>query len=163
MANINDANNTNNNEEGAVNLPQEVIDFLNAVNTPGAFQKAQVVATPKPKAASKGVKLEKVTEGVIRTGIDYANLKENDGIETGDLPWGEWIIKPYLIQHKGEWYGRLYYKKDTVKVVSYKVDGVEVTKAVFSSHLTASAAAPKPPTKGNTLTITPKISAITLI
>jgi hypothetical protein len=52
----------------------------------------------------------------IRAGIDYDNLKavkekREDGtlpeVNQG-LPWGQWVSFPYLIEHKGSHYIRLY-------------------------------------------------------
>jgi len=139
-------------------LPQEAKDHLAKVKAKGAFQRATIVSHPRPAAASKGHELTKQVEAVIRTGIDYANLGINADTETGGLPWGEWVVFPYIIRHKDKWYGRLHIKEGTMRV-RYFVDGDEVGEDIFNSHLTPSAAKAKGPRGG---TITPLIGSITL-
>ncbi len=64
----------------------------------------------------KGVSgIEKQTCAYVRSGIDYANLGVvKQGIASGErgdvqpLPWGNWLEFPFLIEHKGEHYVRLY-------------------------------------------------------
>jgi hypothetical protein len=69
----------------------------------------------KPSSEFKGVKLEKITSGAFRAGIDYANLSEvKEAIAAGErgevepLPWGEWVMFPFHIHHKEKDYLRLY-------------------------------------------------------
>jgi hypothetical protein len=115
----------------------------------GQFVSASWASNPTPAAAHKktGVVLEKRTRAVVKTGIDFANLKEvKQGIASGErgevesLPWGEWAVFPYLINHKGAEYLRLYPaggKPD----VEYFVNGKKVDRETFKSYLTPSAAA----------------------
>ena len=94
----------------------------------------------KPSKDHKGKELVKITRATVRAGIDYANLGTvRDGIASGErgevepLPWGEWFKFPYLIQHKGEIYVRLY---PTAQARStYKINGSEVSKGEFESCL----------------------------
>ena len=103
-----------------------------------------------PAAAYKkaGVVLEKITRSVVRTGVDFANLRtvkeaiENgERKEVGSLPWGEWKQFPYLIEHKGAQYLRLYPVMTVAPKVAYKVNGQEVDRDTFKSYLTPSAQA----------------------
>lgn len=137
------------------NVSLSAADMVNKLKSAkGEFVKASWKSNPKPSAANKGILLEKVTTGVVRAGINYANLSAvKEGIangergEVGELPFGEWLngMFPYLIGHtnkQGEYteYMRLYpspginhYPKS-----KYLVDGVEVDKTQFASYLTPS-------------------------
>ena len=114
----------------------------------GQFISCSFVSEVEPKAAFKGTKLSKSTEGTFRAGIDYANLKpileaiaEGSRGEVGGLPWGRWEHFPYTILHtpKGETeekrYIRLYPTQNCAMKVQYLVNGTEVTKEVFKTYL----------------------------
>jgi hypothetical protein len=135
-----------------------VTDYLAAANKPGAFQAVRWESTVKPAAASRDRVLTKVTDAVIRTGIDYANLSVNADTDTGELPWGEWSVFPYIIEHRGALYARLYVKDGSVRT-RYFIDGVEATREAFDSHLTPSARKPR---KSNGGTITVRLENVTL-
>lgn len=123
---------------------------INAItNATGQFVKVSFKTSKKPAAAFKGAVLEKVTEGVFRAGINFANLTSvKDGITNGErgevqsLPWGEWVSFPYLIAHKGEQYVRLYPTEGCKTETKYLVNGVEVSKDEFNTFLTPSDAKP---------------------
>lgn len=133
-------------------------DYLAAVNHAGAFQAVTWESAVKPAAAHKDRTLVKITSAVVRTGIDYAELAVNADTDTGELPWGEWDVFPYVIRHKGSQYARLYVKDGTVST-RYMVDGVEVDGDTFRSYLTPSARKPR---KSNGGTITVKLENVTL-
>ena len=131
------------------NTPQltaaEVIDRI--LNTKGSFVKAYWKSNPKPAAAHKNVVLEKITGAVVRAGIDFSNLSSVQiAIENGErgevqsLPWGSWKQFPYVIEHKGTDYIRLYPStgNNHVPSTSYYVDGNPVDKLKFSEFLTES-------------------------
>lgn len=121
----------------------------------GNFVKAKWKSNPKPAAQFKTVLLEKVTESVVRAGINFSNLSSvKDAIAAGErgevqpLPFGEWLKFPYIIKHtpKGSADEVLYvrlYPSDGInhypKSVFY-ADGKEVTKEEFAQYLTPSAA-----------------------
>lgn len=112
----------------------------------GQFASVTFKSNPKPCAASKGVELEKTTSGVFRAGINFANLASvKEGIANGErgevqsLPWGEWVQFPFVIQHKGERFLRLTVAPNPSIKVTFKVNGVEVSKDEFESHLPPSA------------------------
>lgn len=115
----------------------------------GQFVKVSFKSTKKPAAAFKGTELVKVSSGVFRSGIDFANLSSvKDGIANGErgevqsLPWGEWVSFPYIIAHKGEQYVRLYPSVGHKVEVKHFVNGKEVSKEEFNSFLTPSDAKP---------------------
>lgn len=117
------------------------------LNTKGSFVKAFWKSNPKPAAAYKHVILEKVTNAVVRAGIDFSNLSsvklaiENEERgEVQSLPWGNWKQFPYIIEHKGADYIRLYPSTGNNHFPSstYHVDGNMVDKETFASYLTNS-------------------------
>ena len=126
------------------------------LNSKGSFVKARWKSQPKPAGAFKQFSLEKITEGVVRAGIDYSNLsavklevEAGNRNPVGELPWGQWKIDedgesmfPYVIEHKGEDYIRLYPSEGQNHHCSstYYVDGVQVSKEDFAKYLTPSEA-----------------------
>lgn len=77
-------------------------------------------------------RVRKVTESVVRLGLEYSHLSENVGKETKGLPYGQWepTKEKYVISHKGKRYLRLYTSKCSkhkVKVTWY-LDDMVVTK-----------------------------------
>ena len=131
------------------NITNETITSITSILTSGAgrFTKVAFKSTPKPAAAFKAVQLTKVTRGVFRAGINFANLTSvKEGIaneergEVQPLPWGAWVTFPYTISHKGVEYVRLYPAVNGKVEVQYLVNGEEVTKEEFKTFLTPSAA-----------------------
>lgn len=124
-------------------LAQGVIDHIKSCK--GQFIRVRFTSNVKGSASSKLKALSKITEGIFRSGIDYANLKKvKDGIESGErgevesLPWGEWLLPPWIIGHKDTEYLRLYPVDGQKMDVTYIVDGQTVDKATFQSYLTPS-------------------------
>lgn len=114
----------------------------------GQFVSVSWKSEVKPAAAHKSLKLEKITKGVCRSGIDFSNLSSvQQAIEDGKreavqaLPWGEWKSFPHIIEHKGEEYARLYPSKNCKLETSYLLNGKEIDKKEFISYLTPSTAA----------------------
>lgn len=106
----------------------------------------------KGAAAHRSRDLRKVTQAVVMTGADYANLGVNEGKQTGELPWGEWEQFPHIIRNKDKQYARLYVVDGTIRS-TYFVDGAVVDKSVFDTFLTPSQRnAAKP--NGGTITVT---------
>jgi hypothetical protein len=119
----------------------------NLLNAKGQFCAVKWESIVKTSAQFNDLVLTKITQAVVKSGIDFGNLKTvKDGIESGErsevgsLPWGEWIEFPYTIGHKGNEYVRLYPSVQNIPQVQYFVDGLQVSKANFASYLTASSA-----------------------
>jgi len=119
------------------------------LNCKGNFVKVFWKSNPTPAAPHKkaGVILEKVTNAVVRAGIDFANLSSvKEGIANGErgevqpLPWGAWKHFPYVISHKDKEYIRLYPSVGNIPKVKYFVNNAEVDKTTFASYLTPSEA-----------------------
>jgi hypothetical protein len=117
----------------------------------GQFLSASFISDVKPKAAFKGKKLTKNTQGVFRAGINYANLKpilegiaEGSRDEVGSLPWGKWEHFPYTILHtpkketEEQRYIRLYPTDNCQIKYTFMVDGVQVSEETFKGYLTES-------------------------
>lgn len=103
----------------------------------------------RPCKTRKGVNdaITKSVRMVGRMGIDYNNIGAvQDKRENGELPstpqplpWGVWSIFPYLIEHKGAFYVRLYNgTSDKVHAEAHFFrNGVEVSKAEIAPLLLA--------------------------
>ena len=131
-------------------------DILNKILTAkGNHVSVRFLSNPTPASPKKmnaGILLEKVTQGAFRAGIDYSNISEiKEAIAAGERGevqpiWhgkGRWVNHPYICTHadKGGEYVRLYPStgsNQSPKVLSYKVNGQEVSKEVFESYLPAS-------------------------
>lgn len=118
------------------------------VHAKGQFSSATWKSTVKPAAQFKDLEINKITTAVVRSGIDYSNLKSvkegiaNDEREAvGELPWGQWLDFPYIIGHNNKKYVRLYPSKapNHVPKVKYFVNGKETPKANVLHFLTPSA------------------------
>lgn len=70
-------------------------------------KKGRYMSLLKKKDLGQGV--EKVSALVIRLGVNYANMKVNEGRQTGSLPWGQWVkgYENLVIEHKGSYYLRV--------------------------------------------------------
>jgi hypothetical protein len=113
----------------------------------------------KPAAKYSDRRLRKVTTALCMTGVEYENLRENKDRETGSLPWGTWKVAPYVIEHRGQDYARLYCVDNGLRVI-YTVDGEVVDRDTYLSYLTPSARNAKRPIGG---TITVKMEGIRLV
>lgn len=92
--------------------------------------------------------IQKHVRMVGRVGLDYDNQKAVIAKrESGDLPaknaglpWGNWEIFPYLIEHKGAFYLRLYNgtSKTMVPMVEWLLNGTVVPYEVIENELLAS-------------------------
>ena len=134
------------------------INFESFIAAKGNFVSASFCTSKKPAASFKGTTLEKLTTGVFRAGINFANLQSvKDGIASGErgevqpLPWGEWELFPYVIRHKDSHYLRLYPAKNAKLEVTYLVNGKAVDKETFNGFLTPSDA--KAPEKFECFTV----------
>lgn len=110
----------------------------------------------KPLKTRKGV-TQVITKKIrmsVRAGLDYDNMKTvQEKRETGELPaqnaglqWGEWKNFPYLIEHKGKEYIRLYPNYNGKTETTYFVDGQPAQLEEFQTLVLASEL---PKTDGN--------------
>lgn len=120
---------------------------INAIlKAKGQFVSVSWESDVKPAAKFDGIHLQKRTSAVVRAGIDFANLttvksgiENGERQEVGELPWGKWVKFPYLIEHKGSFYLRLYSVNGAIPKVEYLLNGTRIDKRVFASFLTPSA------------------------
>jgi hypothetical protein len=128
---------------------EEVFDRI--LSSKDQYVKVAWKSNPKPSAKFKDTVLEKRTVAIVRSGIDYANLKEvKDDIEAeerppvGPLPFGKWLAFPYLIEHNFIFYLRLTRSKSPIHLQLYEskyfVNDAEVSFDEFCSYLPASKA-----------------------
>lgn len=85
---------------------------------------------------------------VGRVGIEYDNQKsviekrESGALpsENAGLPWGRWAVYPYLIEHNGRYYVRLYNgtSKNVKPSATFTVNGQEVRRDEIAPKLLAS-------------------------
>lgn len=97
-------------------------------------KKGQYVSLKKEKDLGNGVK--KITDMVIRLGVDYANMKVNEERTTPIQPlkWGHWVegLEGYVIEHKGQYYLRVASSYSNTTKSIYLLNGVEVGDEVVS-------------------------------
>lgn len=120
------------------------INLEKLFSTKGQFLSAKWQSkVPTSAKYKKDVTIVKVTEAVVRAGINFANLTsvktaiENNERELQPLKWGQWLKFPYIIGHKDKRYIRLYPSKNKPKV-KYFINGIEVKKAMLEKYLTPS-------------------------
>ena len=93
----------------------------------------------RPLKTRKGVSSQvvKVVRCVGRVGLNYSNRAAvQEARESGELPstpqplpWGTWLLFPYLITHKDALYVRIYPVEGRTPKVIYKIDGRIASKA----------------------------------
>mgnify|MGYP006305930805 CR=1 FL=1 len=121
------------------------INLEKLFSTKGQFLSAKWQSNVPTSAKHKDVTILKVTEAVVRAGINFSNLtsvktaiENNERGEVQPLKWGQWIKFPYLIGHKDKKYVRLYPSKNNMPKVKYFLNGIEVKKAILQQYLTPS-------------------------
>ena len=135
----------------AIALTPKASAFVDACSSrKGQFISLDFKSEPAPSAEFKkaGVVLEKISKGIYRTGINFANLSAvKEGIENGErgevqpLPKGQsWAIFPLVIKKEdGSLLLRVTMAEGHFPQVTYKVNGSEVSKENFESYLPPSA------------------------
>ena len=91
-------------------------------------KKGKYIQLSKIKDLGNGV--TKVSDLVIRLGVDYANMKINEGREVGSLPWGHWVegLEGLVIEHKGNYYLRVASAYSNNGKCVYLLNGNEISK-----------------------------------
>ena len=120
-------------------LSPRALQYLSAINSPGAYTRMVWERNVSTAAAHKGHVVRKHVEAVVRTGIDYQNLAVNEGRETGELPYGTWASFPHIITHKGREYARLYLGGASKPKATYTIDEQHATREQVMELLTPSA------------------------
>jgi hypothetical protein len=128
-------------------MPNAINNVINAfLSASGQFASVTFKSNPKPAAEFKGVVLEKVTKGVFRSGVNFANLgstkaefASGERTEVQPLAWGEWDNFPFVIKHKGERFLRLTTVNGAKSKSQFFVNGTEVARNEFESFLVPSA------------------------
>lgn len=100
----------------------------------------------KTRAAFKHLNLVKRVSCVGRVGLNHENRQAvQDARASGELPsenqglpWGEWLLAPYFITHRGALYVRLYPVEGSTPKAVFLHDGNEVSKESLRAYLLAS-------------------------
>lgn len=125
----------------------ETQNYLNQVEgRKGQFIKLCWQRMVKTAAAFRNLSLEKKTTVTARTGIQYDNIATvQEKRETGELPpenaglpWGMWKTFPFVIEHKGEDYARIYTVPNAKPEVEWYLNGKRITREVALTFLTPS-------------------------
>ena len=138
-----------------IELHEKAASFLEAVQSKkGQFIELSFQSQGEPSAEHKHRALTKVSKGIYRTGVDFANLSSvKEAIAKGErgevqpLSWGVWKVFPFIIGHKGNDYCRITTSPSHTPSVSYFVDGVEVSKEHYLSLLPPSKRKPSEPSE----------------
>ncbi len=98
------------------------------LNKLGNVKKGKYISLKKKKDLGNGI--EKISDLVIRLGVDYANMKINEGREIGALPWGSWVedLEGLVIEHKGNYYLRVASAYSNNGKCVYLLNGNEISK-----------------------------------
>lgn len=119
----------------AVHIPPAQSDLAVDILNRAMGRKGQFVGLlwVRPMAVRKGIEsvVTKEVRTVARVGIEYDNQAAViEGRASGDLPpenaglpWGKWLHYPYLIEHKGNLYFRLYPVNGTKAKTVYRLNG----------------------------------------
>ena len=101
---------------------QQILDQM------GNVKKGKYVSLKKKKDLGEGI--EKISDIVIRLGVDYANMKVAEGKEVGGLPWGKWVegLEGLVIEHKGNYYLRVASSYSNNGKSIYLLNGNEISK-----------------------------------
>lgn len=99
-------------------------------------KKGRFINFTKKKDLGNGVK--KITDMVIRLGVNYSNLSINAEKETGSLPWGQWQpgLENLVITHSklNKETGRMnknYYLRITSKTPANPNSGADVVRTTY--------------------------------
>lgn len=108
---------------------------------PGAFFRLvwEREETPAAPHRKNGVVLSKRVRAIVRSGVKFANLKVNEGRETGPLPYGKYVPESngQLIEtDSGKTLARVYINR--VVKADYFVNGKPVSREEYEQYLVPS-------------------------
>lgn len=121
--------------------------FLDLIkNRKGQFVKLNWRRSVRTAATFKHHSIQKETTVVCRTGIEYDNMKSTqEKRATGELPpvnqglqWGTWKEYPFVIEHNGQDYARIYAAVNSKPERRYYKDGEEINRKEYLLYLTPS-------------------------
>ena len=119
---------------------QEILSKL------GEVKKGRYIALKKKKDLGEGV--VKVSDLVIRLGVDFANMKINENRTTPIQPlkWGHWVegLEGLVIEHKGNYYLRVASSYSNNGKSIYLLNGEEVDESVVEALIGAKKLESKP-------------------
>ncbi len=119
---------------------QELIEKLETIKK-GAFIHIEYKSEKELAKKYGSPKLEKFTNGCYRLGMAYSNLGANKNVVTGDLPWGQFVLKNYIIEHKGRYYLRIYTTQHKSHS-KYFLNGVETDKSTLEQEYNYKSSSP---------------------
>ena len=101
---------------------QEILNKLNNI------KKGRFISLKKKKDLGEGI--TKISDLVIRLGVEYANMQINEGRQVGSLPWGHWVegLEGLVIEHKGTYYLRVASSYSNNNKSYYYLNGKEISK-----------------------------------
>jgi len=113
----------------------------------GQFASLRIVRELKVRKGKEAI--IKDSNLICRIGVDYDNItqvqvkRDNNLLpkENAGLPWGQWLIFPYVIEHKGQYYVRCTQNngnKCSIPKTTYRQNGVEITKEEAKADALAS-------------------------
>lgn len=108
--------------------------------------KGKFISITKQKDLGQGVRKETVM--VMRIGVNYQNMKINEGRTVGSLPYGHWVdgLENLVIEHKGKYYlrvsnGCIRKPKSTYYVGNKEIDESTAKSIVGEKKLVSKASA----------------------
>lgn len=113
--------------------------------TKGSFRSILWERPMKTRKAFSNCVITKRTSAVVRLGVNYNNIKavkekrsggELPNVNAG-LPWGQWKMFPYFIEHKGNIYLRCAISPKNKMRTEYFLNGVKVEKSVIEGMVLA--------------------------
>lgn len=125
---------------------EQVKSVINS-NKKGTFITASWKHDCKLKKAYKNDNnVSKISVATVRLGVTYDNInnvkekRENGTLpeENQGLPWGTWVMFPYIIEHKGNYYLRLSLANNNPIKTRYWNNGNETTYNNIENMLLAS-------------------------
>lgn len=122
------------------NLVLSFSELVNELQSTKGCQFINLVSMTTPKMNKTNNpyygRIQKVSTAQMQFGYDYERAVNNRLIKEGKepnfttekLPYGKWLFKNKVIEHKGTFYIRTYSVKNSFPKVQYLLDGVEVSK-----------------------------------
>ena len=102
-------------------------EILNKLAT---IKKGKYISLKKKKDLGEGV--VKISDLVIRLGVDYANMKINENRQTPIQPlkWGNWVegLEGLVIEHKNNYYLRVASSYSNTNKSAYFLNEEPITK-----------------------------------